>query len=72
MLATVAAVWWPRLHREVLTLAQSCSQCTESGKNLKTLLPQTAVRTIPAATAVNEEIAIDFYGICNLRYSPEN
>ena len=27
MLATVSNVWWPRLHREAVSLAKTCPQC---------------------------------------------
>ena len=27
MLRAVADIWWPRIHREIVLLAQSCSQC---------------------------------------------
>ena len=34
MLVTVANVWWPRLHREVVGIAQTCQQCKTSRKNI--------------------------------------
>ena len=40
MFATVSNIWWPRLHREVVSLAKPCSQCQDSGKNLKPILTQ--------------------------------
>ena len=62
MLATVSAVWWPKLHREVLLIAKACQQCTQSGKNIKPLLRQNQFGKLPEAQEVNEEIAIDFAG----------
>ena len=38
MLATVSNVWWPRLHREVVAIARTCPQCSESGKTIRPLL----------------------------------
>ena len=62
MLATVANVWWPRLHREVVGIAQICPDCKEAGKNLKPLLRQSQIGKLPKRKEVNEEIAHDFAG----------
>ena len=62
MLATLSNVWWPRLHRGVVTIARSCSQCRESGKNNITILTQNQVIKLPACQRRNFEIAIDFGG----------
>ena len=60
MLATVANVWWPPLHREVVGIAQTCRQCKTSGKNIKPILTQKQDRKIPPLKEINQEIAIDF------------
>ena len=62
LLATVSNVWWPRLHREVIAIARSCTQCRESGKNIKTLLNQKEIGKLPECRESNQEIAIDFAG----------
>ena len=62
MLATVSNVWWPRLHRDLVGIAQTCQYCKTAGKNIKTLLRQSQVGKIPALTEKNQEIAIDFAG----------
>ena len=62
LLHAVADIWWPQLHREIVLLAQTCQQCQQSGKNLKTLLPQTKYGKLPAADNVNDELALDFAG----------
>ena len=62
MLATVANVWWPRLHREVVGIAQTCQKCKTSGKNIKTLLRQKQVSQLPKCNEINQETAIDFAG----------
>ena len=46
MLATISNVLWPRLHREVVTIARECPQCKKSGKNVKTLLRQKQIGKI--------------------------
>ena len=62
MLRAVADLWWPRIHREIVLLAQSCSQCQKAGKNLKTVQKQSEYGKLPAADTHNGEIAIDFAG----------
>ena len=60
MLATVANVWWPRLHREVVGIAQTCQQCKTAGKNIKPLLRHRQIGKLPRCTEINQEIAIAF------------
>ena len=60
MLATVSNVWWPRLHRKVVGIAQTCQRCKTAVKNIKTILRQSHVEKIPACTEKNQDIAIDF------------
>ena len=62
MLATVSNVWWHRLHREAVGIAQTCQQCKTAGKNIKPILRQSQVGKIPVSTEKNQEIAIDFAG----------
>ena len=62
MLQAVADIWWPRIHREIVLLAQSCSRCQKAGKNLKTIQKQSEYGKLPAAETHNDEIAIDFAG----------
>ena len=40
MLQAVADKWWPRIHREIVLLAQSCSRFQKAGKKLKTIQKQ--------------------------------
>ena len=61
MLATVANVWWPRLQRKVVRIAQTCHQCKTSGKNIEPILRQ-KIGKIPKCKEINQEIAIDFAG----------
>ena len=62
MLSIASNIWWPRLHREIVALARSCTACTSSGKNLKPLLRQRQFGTISKSSAPNDEIALDFAG----------
>ena len=61
-LSTVSNVWWPRLHREVVGIANLCHQCQIAGKNIKTILNQKQVGELPIRKEANQEIAIDFVG----------
>ena len=62
MLQAVADIWWPQIHREIVLLAQTCNQCQQSGKNLKTLLPQSNCGKLHKAEKFNDELALDFAG----------
>ena len=35
MLREASDIWWLRVHRELMEKAKSCSQCQQTGKNLK-------------------------------------
>ena len=60
MLATVTIVWWPKLHRKVLTIAWTCPQCTASVKNDKFLFSQKDIGKLPLVRETDEEKAIVF------------
>ena len=62
MLGAVADIWWPHIHRDIVLLAQTCPNCQNAGKNLKTLKSQNEYGKITAAAEHNDEIAIDFAG----------
>ena len=71
MLQAVAGIWWPRIHRDIVLLAQSCSQCQQAGKNLKTLKTQSKFGKLPAADAHNDELAIEFAGLFQVAQKPK-
>ena len=62
MLQAVADIWWPQIHREIVLLVQTCNQCKNAGKNLKTIKSQSEFEKITAAEAFNDELALDFAG----------
>ena len=62
ILQAVADIWWPRIQREIVLEAQSCSRCQKAGKNIKTIQKQSEYGNLPAAEAHNDELAIDFAG----------
>ena len=65
ILQVVGNIWWPKIHRDVLLLAQSCSQCQLANKTFKTLIPQSKLRKLSAAEHHNNEQALDFAGPFN-------
>ena len=71
MLQAVADIWWPRIHRDIVSLAQSCPICRQAGKNLKTL-KLSEVGNLPAVDAHNDELIIDFGGPIQLAQKIKN
>ena len=55
-------IWFPRIHREILTLTQNCQLCIKIGKNLKPLIPKNKISELPQLTEPNEEVQLDFAG----------
>ena len=35
MIDAAQYVWWPQIHRDIVSICESCIQCTKFGKNLK-------------------------------------
>ena len=70
MLQAVADMWWRRIHRHIVLLAQSCSQCQQAGKILKTTQKQAEYGKLPAAELYNDELAIDF--VSPFKIAPPN
>ena len=66
MLPTVANMWWPRLHREVVVIALTCQQRKTAGENIKPLLTKTRsyqvplTNQLPIRNEINQEIATNF------------
>ena len=54
-------IWFPRIHREIVTLTQNCQPCIKTGKNLKPLIPKNKISELPALEP-NEEVQLDFAG----------
>ena len=55
-------IWFPRLHREIVTLFQNCQPCIKIGKNLKPLIPKNRKSELPPLMEPNEEVQLDFVG----------
>ena len=55
-------IWFPRIHREIVTLTQNCQPCIKIGKNLKPIIPKSKIANLPPLYEPNEEIQLDFAG----------
>ena len=55
-------VWYPYMYRSLAAKATYCQQCTDAGKNLKTLLPKEDVGKVPELREPNECLQLDFWG----------
>ena len=55
-------VWYPYMYRSLAAKAMYSQQCTDAGKNLKTLSPKGDVGKVPEPREPNECIHLDFWG----------
>ena len=55
-------VWYPYMYRSLAAKATYCQQCTDAGKNLKTMLPKGDVGKDPETREPNESLQLDFWG----------
>ena len=53
-------IWFPRIHREIVTLTQNCQPCIKIGLNLKRIIPKSKFTQLPILLEPNEEIQLDF------------
>ena len=54
--------WWSYMHREILAKTSACVPCTNIGKNLKPIVPESKWHPHKACQEPNEKIQIDFGG----------
>ena len=62
MLALAGLLWYPHIKSEIVAQAQSCKNCIEKGKNLKTILPENNLGTLNFLTEPNKEVQMNFTG----------
>ena len=62
MFRYISNIWWPKIHREVVTAAKCCDQCNAAGKNVEPSLIQTQLGKIPKSDKPNEGIALGLAG----------
>ena len=49
-------LWWPKTHREIIVLCQSCRSCSAYGENLKTSKSFSSAEPLPEFLGVNEKL----------------
>ena len=62
MMHLAYVIWFPRIHREIVTLTQNCQPCIKIGKNLKPIIPKSIISQLPPLQEPNEEVQLDFEG----------
>ena len=55
-------IWWPHINRQIYFHWINCTQCTQTGKNIKSIIPTTEISKLPALFEPNEELNLDFAG----------
>ena len=55
-------IWFPRIHKEIVTLTQNCQPSIKIGKNLKPLIPKNITSELPPLVEPNQEVQTDFAG----------
>ena len=55
-------IWWPHINRQTYFQRINCSQCTQTGKNTKSIIPSTQISQLPPLSELNEEINFNFAG----------
>ena len=55
-------IWWPHINRQFYFHGINCTQCTQTGKNIKSIIPSTRISELPALFEPYEELNLDFAG----------
>ena len=55
-------IWYPYLHRDIVTAAQNCKECRAKGKNLRVISGKKQFTSLDAVVEPNEEIQLAFAG----------
>ena len=58
-------IWWPHINRQIYFHGINRSQCTQTGKSIKTIIPTTQTSELPLLSEPNEELNLDFAGPLN-------
>ena len=62
MIRLANLIWFPQIHRTIALRAENCKQCLDQGKNLKPIITNSELGTLPKLSEPNEELQIDFAG----------
>ena len=55
-------IWWPHINRQIYVHGINCSQCTQTVKNIKSIIPSTQISKLSTLSEPNEELNFDFAG----------
>ena len=55
-------VWWPTIHRDIVSTCKNCTQCTKFGKNLKTMSNFNSAKPLPILNNPKLELQLDYAG----------
>ena len=55
-------IWWPHINRQIYFHGINCTQCNQTGKNIKSIIPTTQISELPALSEPNEELNLNFAG----------
>ena len=55
-------IWWPHINRQIYFHGINCTQCTQTGKIIKSIIPTTQISELPTLFEPNEELNLDFAG----------
>ena len=55
-------IWWPHINRQIYFNVIICTQCTQTGRNIKSIIPTTQTSELPALSEPNEELNLNFAG----------
>ena len=62
MLERCQNIWFPHIHRSIVQMAQGCRQCTQQGKNLKSIVGKQHTFQMEPVVEPKEEVLLDFAG----------
>ena len=62
MLGVSQYLWWPHIHKDIVSIAEECRSCTRYGRNVKYLIPKNASKPLPLLTQPGQEVHFDYAG----------
>ena len=62
MMFVAQLIWFPRIHREIVLIAQRFKPCTKIDNNLKPVIPKNIHTKLKRLTEPNQELQLDFTG----------
>ena len=50
------------MHKDIVNLAEECSECTRYGKKAKFILPKNSSQPLPLLSQLGQEVHLDYAG----------